>query len=430
MTTQTVENQNIFFSRRNKKVIENGFSIQNLSTWLLTVSGSLYLYFDVFGGALRLILPALHLTLLLYLPAGLAIIAIIISIISSATTPGELIPISFSIYLVGIEIGLSFIVGRTIPEIALALYTWLPAFIMMILSRRGLQYKVLRHLSFIFIIAVTGVILNTRIHFPWTSETYEIAGIQRDAGKQWSTGGVDRLGGFSRASTAASAQILLGYCVIAARSKSVYSRAILWVLGLVGIYLTTSKSPIVPMIFLPLMFVLIKKFKFRRIAIICLSVAVLAVFVGPFILIDHASSFEMFRSVSTKTDNSLTDRVINTWPDAISLIDWHNPFSWITGRGLGGIGISQWFFEPPGNSGDNLAIYLLVSFGPLAFIFAPLILRGGARAANSDAPSGIRDYSLIFSMVGIASMANVIESIVPVMVLGMALTRRRPRIQT
>jgi hypothetical protein len=68
--------------------------------------------------------------------------------------------------------------------------------------------------------------------------------------------------------------------------------------------------------------------------------------------------------------HSYEDRLRNMWPEAFDL--WLERGTWLTGRGLGGLGTSQTYFESPlFNAGDNLHLYLFVSLGMLA---APLIL--------------------------------------------------------
>lgn len=398
----------------------------------LVASGLLYLWFDCLGGVLRLVFPALGLTLLTYLPAGIAILALLGTLITRMGDARTAIPILAIAGFIILEVLIALSLGRSFGAMLFAAYIWLPGLVMMALCQRHMQDRVVNALVPIFFVATLGVLLNILVKYPWTDATYEVLGQTREAGREWSAYGQQRLGGFSRASFIASGQILLGYCALEYRLKSVGWRAFWWFVGLVGIYFTTSKSPFLAMALLPASYFVVGKLKHaggvrrRRAAGALMAFWIVLIFVGPFIALTFGPELYPNGPGTGRSYSSLADRILNTWPKAIAAIDWDNPVSWLVGRGLGGIGAPQAFFEPPGNPGDNLAIYLFTEFGLLAFVLAALIFRGGLRAASSSA-RGRRDFALIIGMLGIASAANVIEGVTTMAIFGLALARPRSR---
>lgn len=398
----------------------------------LVAAGILYLWFDALGGVLRLIFPAAGLTLLTYLPAGIAILALLGTLIARLGDAATSIPILAVVGFIVIEVLIALVLGRPFAAILFAGYIWLPGLVMIALCQRHMQDRVINALVPIFFIATLGVLLNIFVKYPWTDATYEVLGQTRDAGREWSAYGQQRLGGFSRASFVAAGHILLGYCALEYRLKSFAWRAFWWAAGLVAVYYTTSKSPFLAMALLPGTYFIIGRIRQtdgvsrQRAAGALIAFWTLLIFAGPFVAMTYGHELYPNGVGMGRAYSSLADRVLNTWPKAIAAIDWSDPVSWIVGRGLGGIGAPQAFFEPPGNPGDNLAIYLFTEFGLLAFVLGALVVRGGLRAARASA-RGRRDFALIVGMLGIASAANVVEGVTTMIIFGLALARPRSR---
>lgn len=407
-------------------------SLDQLAGIALTAAAILYLYFDAFGGVIRMVFPSIGLTLLTYLPAATAVAALSLNALVRLGDSRSAIPVAAVLAFIVLEMALAVLLGRQIPEVLFAFYIWMPGLVVMCLCQRHMQDRVINAMVPVFFIGLFGVLLNIFIAFPWAGATYEVLGQQREAGREWSTFGQDRLGGFSRASFAASAHILLGYCALEHRLKSNTWRAIWWALSVVVIYYTTSKSPLLAIIALPLTYFIIGRIRqsgaARRVTLANLLLAawVLLIFVGPFLALTFGPDIYPEGIGSGRSYSSLADRVLNTWPKAIGSIDWRDPVGWIVGRGMGGIGEPQAMFSPPGNPGDNLAIYLFVCFGLVSLVFGILIFRGGQRAILASG-RGRRDFALIIGMLGIASAANVIECATTIMVLGLALARPKSR---
>lgn len=399
----------------------------------LIVSGIAYLYFDAFGGVVRYILPAVGLTFLAYTPAGLAIIALFCHFVSRVGDAEYAGPMLATLGFAVVEIILSLALGRTGMEVGFALYIWLSFLVALALTQRRMHDRLIGAMIPIFFIATIGVLLNALIRYPWVDASYEVMGRQMVAARDWQAYGMQRLSGFTRASYTAAAQILICFVAVEYRIKSLAWRAACWAGGLVALYYTTSKSPMLAMALLPLVYVLIGRIResdgARRYwaagGVMAFWVAL--VFAGPFLAVTYGPAMFPAGPGAGANYNSFADRILNTWPNAIALIDRYDPVQWVFGRGLGSIGAPQLFAHPDSyNPGDNLAIYLFVTFGIASFLFAFLLFRGGQRAIAAGG-RGRRDFAMIIAMLGIGTAANVIESVLPSMVLAIACARPRSR---
>ena len=402
----------------------------------LIAAGIAYLYFDTFGGVIRFALPAAGLTILAYSPAGLAIIALLCHFVARIGDPESTMPLLATLAFAVLEIILSFALGRTTAEIGFALYIWLSFLVALAITQRRMQDRLIDAMIPIFFVATAGVLINIIFRYPWVDASYEVLGRQMVAARDWQAYGMQRLSGFTRASYTAAAQILICYVALEHRTKSLAWRAVYWSAGCAAIYYTTSKSPLVAMACLPIIYFLVgriretKATRRRWAAIGIVAFWIALVFAGPFLALTYGPALYPAGTGAGADYSSFADRVLNTWPNAIAMIDRYDPVQWIFGRGLGSIGSPQQLAHPDSyNPGDNLAIYLFVTFGVASLIFAFLLFRGAIRSAEAGG-RGRRDFVLIIAMLGIGTAANVIESILPSMVLAIACARPRSRRST
>lgn len=399
----------------------------------LIMAGLAYLYFDTFGGVIRFALPAVGLTLLAYTPAALAIIALLCHFTARIGDPESMVPILATLAFAVLEIILSFVLGRTAAEIGFALYIWLAFLVALAITQRRMQDRLIDAMTPIFFIATAGVLINVMFRYPWVDASYEVMGRQMVAARDWQAYGMQRLSGFTRASYTAAAQILICYVALEHRTKSLVWRAVYWSAGCAAIYYTTSKSPLLAMACLPIVYFLVgriretKAARRRWAAIGIVAFWIALVFAGPFLALTYGPALYPAGTGAGADYSSFADRVLNTWPNAIALIDRYDPVQWIFGRGLGGIGSPQQLAHPDSyNPGDNLAIYLFITFGIASFIFALLLFRGALRSIEAGG-RGRRDFVMIIAMLGIGTAANVIESVLPSIVLAIACARPRSR---
>lgn len=399
----------------------------------LVAAGVLYVIFFTFGGPIRGVLGSGGLAPLIYVPALLGVPALLANMLTRVGDPRTSVATLAVLAFIAIESVISFFIGRAPGAIIFQLYIFIPGFIMMALTQRGMQERLIRTLAPMFYIAAVGVLLNVFIEFPWAHASFEVLGTEKEAAREWTAGGMSRLAGFTRASTTAASQILIGYCVVEHRLRSLMTRGIWWAVGLVAIYYTTSKAPMLAMATLPAAYVIIGRIRAtdaarRQLAAnLLMAFWVLLIFAGPLLALTYGKTLYPGGPGFGSTYSSLADRVLNTWPSALGLVDWSNPVNWVVGRGLGGIGGAQAIFEPMRyNPADNLAIYLFVIFGAGSLLIAYLIIRGGQRAIASEG-RGRRDFAMIIAMLGIGSAANVIEATAPMLVLGLAMARQVTR---
>lgn len=398
----------------------------------LVAAALLYLLFDTFGGPLRAGLGMAGLTPLIYIPAALAIASLLANALVRIGDPRTATAILIVIGFLVVEGLIGFMLGRQPGAVIFHIYILMPGLLMMSLVQRGMQERVIRPMAAMFFVALVGVFLNAVIRFPWADATYEVMGRQMTAAREWQAGGASRLAGFTRASFLAAGQILIGYCVLEHRLKSLVWRAIWWIIGLIAIHLTTSKSPELAMILLPAAYLVLGRAResdaARRRLLSSLLIAfwLLVNFAGPVISMTYGHQIYPNGTGVGRGYSSLADRVLNTWPNAIAMIDWRDPVALLVGRGLGGIGTPSMMFETVGNPADNLAVYLFVALGLASLGIGFLLFRGAQRAILSGG-RGRRDVAMIVAMLGIGAAANVVEGVVPMMVIGLAIGYRAPR---
>lgn len=424
-----------FSARRLPGESRSRSSLDAFAGLALVSAGIAYLYFDALGGIIRFVLPALGLTLLAYIPAGLAMVALMLHVASRVGDAEFATPMLITGAFAGLEIALSFAMGRSATEVGFSLYIWLSFLVALAVTQRRMHDRLIVAMIPIFFIATAGVLLNIFIRYPWVDASYEVLGRQMVAARDWQAYGMQRLSGFTRASYTASAQILICFVALEHRAKSLNLRAAFWALGLVAIYYTTSKSPLLAMAALPITYLLIGRMRntdaaTRRKAAAGVMLFWLAlVFAGPLLALTYGPELYPAGTGVGIHYSSFADRVLNTWPNAMAMIDRHSPVQWIFGRGLGGIGAPQQLMHPDDyNPGDNLAVYLYLTFGVFALVFAWLMFRGGQRAIAGGG-RGRRDFALIIAMLGIGTAANVVESVFPSIILAIACARPRSRTQ-
>ncbi|MBY9064153.1 hypothetical protein K7957_14520 [Sphingomonas yunnanensis] len=401
----------------------------------LVAAGLLYLFFDLFGGPLRAGLGMVGLTALIYVPAAAALVALLANALVRIGDSRTSVPVLAVVGFLVVETMIAMALGRRLEAALFQLYILMPGLVMMSLVQRGMQDRLIRALVPVFFFALTGVLLNMMIRFPWADSTYEVMGRQVAAAREWQAGGQPRLAGFTRASFLAAGQILIGFCALEHRLKSLPWRAFWYVLGLIGVHYTTSKSPELAMVLLPAAYLIIGRARAsdaarrKLLANLLMGFWVALIFAGPFISMTYAHQLYPGGTGVGRGYSSLADRLLNTWPNAMSMIDWRNSVTLLVGRGLGGIGTPSMMFDTVGNPADNLAVYLFVALGLVSLGAAVLIFRGGQRAIAAGG-RGRRDFTMIVAMLGVGSAANVIEAVVPLMAFGLAIAYQRPRTRT
>jgi hypothetical protein len=290
----------------------------------------------------------------------------------------------------------------------------------------GLRARLL--LKSAFAVSVGAVILNTWIEWPWEGLTYSLEGQDREivGARLWTTQGIKRIAGFSRSSyDAAIAVASLAITLVAGRGRLVSKLATL-ATAIAAVALTTTKGVLLGLGFVVIDVVARSLWPRAGRSIVGPT---LAWTLGACVALLPLASWAGAVLMDTSTDlqdlllSSMNDRLEGCWPSAWSLIVGEgNPW---TGRGLGGLGTAQLYYENDlYNPGDNLLIYLVGNFGVLGVVILAGLTAKVAGLARSEEP-----FDRMLSLAGLLILAygmttSVVES--PLLGLWLGLIAARP----
>jgi hypothetical protein len=279
-----------------------------------------------------------------------------------------------------------------------------------------------RYVFMLWAIAVLGVFANAILPWPWEGFEYELSGVEIEGARYWRTGGgisIERLAGFSRASFDAANQILVFGTIILALGR-MRGRPIVWLLSGVAIALTTSKTPIAIYLILS-MFWLVRRWTpkglWRSLPVGVAGAGAILPFSTMWTAYDVSSVLD--NPVKGVLFHSFGDRLERMWPNTLQMA--LDQGSALLGRGVGGIGTAQRYFEPTLYSpADNLAVYLFALLGVLGLVMmviyaVGLYLMGRSRRL----PILVYTGGLIVLLSGLT--ANVLESPSLALVFGVTL---------
>jgi hypothetical protein len=225
-----------------------------------------------------------------------------------------------------------------IPQILFGLKILLPLFFG-ILAYPQLEktlHRLALPLGILLLAAIAGVVVDKYVDYPWRGVTFEIA----------------LLSCFARA---ISRRPLLNIALVCA--------------AMAAIYLTTTKGALLAFMVI-VMFVFTRFLGAEAVAAwraVPAAVALIVMLV-PTIFLTFGSGVDWYRASRAEFLQSFFDRVEDVWPAGIELIKHSG--SYILGRGVGGIGVAQRYFEGRwGNPADSLFMYCYVSFGVLGCLY-------------------------------------------------------------
>lgn len=384
----------------------------------------LYLLVLVFEGALRYYLWYKNLVELVYIPKalmfGLFWLAPIVDLAHRRPNKTFLI-------LVGAIAG-SFLFGwhttQNFMQTAFGVWVYAPM-LYGVLALPSFLKSGTRGTSFVLVlwlVSLVGVLLDFVLPFPWTGFNYDLGKALIEASRDWTTFGIERCAGFARASYSAAYLILFFAIYLGSVIKNKVMITVIWLISGVGLLMTTHKTAIGIYVLLTFLWpsiwhshrwrVIQKLYKIfpMLIALIGISLPLLSK-----ILIIRASSY--FGEIAL---NSMGMRLADTWPDALSLIFERGNL--ILGRGLGGIGAPQRYFETAYyNPADNMYLYLYASFGIGMFILVAFWVRGLSKL-DIMKDGGDRLFWLFGTVILIEGWTvNAVEDPLAAMILGLTL---------
>lgn len=272
-------------------------------------------------------------------------------------------------------------------------------------------------IPWLWLVAVCGVVLNLGVEYPWEGFGYAVRNLEVEGSRQWyANGGIKRLAGFARASFDAAVQIQFTAILLAVRLRNSWLRAILWAVTIGAILPTNSKGILFVAIVLAPIVILGRALPQSPLR------ALPAVFglVGlalPLSTLLFSFDSPLRDPTLASVTNSFFERLNTMWPEAWVLL--HEQGSLLLGRGIGGIGTAQTYFEPAlFNAGDNLFMYWLVIFGWAALPgFVLLLLRSIGIRPHRD-PAEFRIYCLLLAILVYGSIANIVENAVTALICG------------
>jgi hypothetical protein len=265
----------------------------------------------------------------------------------------------------------------------------------------------------LFIISVAGIFINYFVEFPWEGFTYSIDIFTIEATRlEEFTFGIKRLMGFHRFASDAAIQIILINVFLIVHVNNKIYKIIIWALAGLAILLSTVKGIILSYLLISLLLIiqaadnkLIEHYKmYRKLYLVFMLIALLLPFISYCDIMYQ--DIQLPEYISNLLFTSFTSRTSEMWPQAIKIILSHGNF--VLGRGLGGLGQSQVFFENYlFNPADNIFIYLYAQFGVLG-VFYLIYFYIKSRSLNSNQELYLCLLALIIFQYGITQ--NIIES--------------------
>ncbi|MEN1993618.1 hypothetical protein [Stenotrophomonas bentonitica] len=333
---------------------------------------ALYIASLVFDAPIRFFMDSIGLATLIYLPKVMLFLAIPLLVATGRSMTKALV--ASACIIIGLLL-YSFVNIGVFNQVVFGLWVLTPLVFGLVASRdligEAAHYRTI--MLFFLLVSASGILIDPVIDYPWEGARLDIADTSIEISRQWSSSGFERYAGFSRASFSAAAQILIFAIWVVLTSTRTTIKLLAWAAAGCAILLTTSKGPIGAWCVLSVFYLskvispkaTLWKRAWRFAAALIATVVVLAPISTLFMEYDP--------KIETATDAllfaSFGDRLTWMWPDSFALVN--QSWEWLLGRGIGGIGSAQMFFEPNSyRPGDNLFVYLTVTAGmPLAVLF-------------------------------------------------------------
>ena len=370
----------------------------------------LYIIIIVFEGVIRYILNLFKIPEALYIKDFILILLIMYGIKQTKFNKKHLI----LFLIISISFIISIVYVGNFAQIMFFVLKVLTPFLAGILQYNNIladmKNKKLFYI-FCFIMTILGVYLNYFVNFPWEGLEYEIGNKTITATRQWSTLGQKRIAGFSRSSINAATQIIILAMLIQVDKKNNrFFKLLCCTLTIGAIALTTTKGIIITsIIFYINDFLNIEKIKKIIIKILIIIMIILPIFSTVCEPIFDFLKENLEYEVYIKYFDSFKARLMGVWPASFELLAKHG--NKILGRGLGGIGASQYNFEinlclPA----DNMFVYLYVTFGVFSILIYYCIIDFISKISlknKSDYTNIIYNILLIICSYGI--VGNILE---------------------
>ena len=326
----------------------------------------LFLLGDVLGGAIRYYAVQFHIPWVSYVPYVLLACSLVPMFFVYLVSEGVTSTYLQVVVLFGIATTWgAFNLGRS-DQIGFGLWVCVAFFYGIVLLpaiMRGWR-SLTPYVFFLWALAVAGVFINFFYSWPWIGLRYQVGATVIEASRRWTAGALSfsRLPGFSRASFDVSLQILIP-CIFLAGALRRRWWIPVWVLSAAAIALTTDKTVAAIFILLSIGGALHRKPLrpfWRYLPLTLAALDILLPFSMLLIKIDWMDALRSHLWIGLFA--SFLARMQVGWPEWLRMIAERG--NWFLGRGMGGIGTPQLYFEPTlYSSADNIAVYLYGVFG-------------------------------------------------------------------
>lgn len=208
-----------------------------------------------------------------------------------------------------------------------------------------------------------GVVGDRFIAYPWEGLSVDVAGAQVSIGRVWYSGEWQRLSGFARASYDAAIYAIVSYIFFSALSSNALARLAVFSIAVITVVLTTTKGIVLAFAVVGMCEVFRSKpWLWKKIITSTGSIFVLLGILLPALSLYVRPSLMFETEVERLLLYSFFDRMVNTWPGALSAIDSIEKFFF--GAGIGSIGAAQAYFDVVNyNPADNAFVYVFVIMG-------------------------------------------------------------------
>lgn len=344
-------------------------------------SVTLYLLSFVLEGPIRHVLNNMGLPYLLYLRDAIPFVIIVYILLFKRFS--RLFIFTVWLFLVFIFIGILTLGNLYQVGFGVKLFTPFVLGIVCYHSFIGNLPEMKKIILYLLLISIGGVILNLAIIYPWEGISYTIGDIEIEGTRAWINPGellLKRMAGLSRSSSDAAIQIIIFTLFTVAFTKNRGSKIVIWLLSGTAIMITTSKGVAFAFVSITVFF-FVRLIIRRKVNMLFLIPSVIVMIGIPIYAISRGSNDTTINNPYIRfLFHSLFDRMNRAWPEAFHLIVENG--SLLYGRGIGGIGAAQKFFEETlYKPGDNLFVYLYGVFG-LFSIFIVLYTVIKARYLN------------------------------------------------
>lgn len=393
---------------------------------LMAAIGAGYLLSQGFDALLRWVLDLAKIAPLIYARDGAMIFAIVLGFVDVVAHRRDAIaPFALLTFMI-VSTVISTASGLPFQQIMFGVKVWLPLMLGFLLISSGavnLLHRP-RALERIWLLLVIGIVINVWVTYPWTGLTISVGDTQVVANREWSTQGFSRVSGFSRSSFdgAIAVQLLAMYLMVTLESPS--RRLFIWLMTGVAIVLTISKGAIMSFVIatalLPLVMTVRPEFAAQQKGRRYLACAVVSTVALIGFLMPLLSGYFTFVEVEQGTVEyllfaSFGDRVSITWPNAFALLD---AWQYVTGRGIGGIGVAQSLFELDRYCpADNFFVYLYITAGLVGAGFYLGLLAGLWTLDLGRAVSRLVFLVLVFAF-AYGATTNLVESAMLLVAMG------------